>query len=211
MDWCKEFMWFVALCTLHRAFAMARCLRDGKGKHLKWWPPVAESNILAEDQHGAVTLPSQKEEGATPPPGPPSLSDAARDDLIKEQYESMVRAYARSLPALAVSSPVSSSARTAPPLRKNVLKRQMARAIIKHGIDTLHDEVARDSCGDPRASLALADFHAVQEQLDDDHSGASNGFMARPSWKRLCRVVNFLRRNADAAPTPQGVEARCTV
>jgi len=129
------------------------------------------------------------------------------EQVDKALYESMVLKHARSLPALAVQHPTSPSAgskgagKSKPVnLRKNVLKRAMARGVILEGIEKLHEEVASDCTSDSRASMALVDFHHVKEQLVENLGLHEEVAPGSPAWKRLCRVVSFLRRNVDAAP-----------
>lgn len=228
LEFALGLMWMVALWSLNLGFistqasedTVRRSLEDAKktpsleaprecesreDPHPSEAPCIAESAV----PHTAHDLKSVADHGAVKD----LLEEVRKEEELRrnqevdaELYESMVRKHARSLPALAVQHPTSacagSKAAKGKPgdLRKNLLKRTMARGIILEGIDKLREEVAEDCDSDSRASMALADFHHVKEQLVESTGLHEDVVPGSPAWKRLCRVVSFLRRNVDAAP-----------
>jgi len=212
-----EFIWLVALWALNRAFQSnteqqkAGLLLDAKQHYqtvhitplssstpkrecLEDSPRIEATEQTANEQNKRVleeeTLDAVAEHEAC-------SSTATTEAAIQNEalYRTVLTKHARVLPALATRS-----LHTAPvkSLRTTILKREAARSIILEGVERLGAEVSRDCDTDPRASMAMADFHAVSCQFGDI-DGRSREIVApgSPAWKRLCRVVSFLKRNAE--------------
>jgi len=175
-------MWFVALYALNQAWILAGC-REGQTLsqlHMTRRAPRVGTPAakLKEPEPEAQEQTAEKDLPAVP-------------DTTAAEYRRMLGKHMRTLPSLAVSS-VNPEQRGRRNLHMNLLKRQMARGVILHGMDEIGKAVTQDSSIDSRASLALADFHGVREEFASQAPIAPGS----PSWKRLCRVVSFLKRNS---------------
>lgn len=193
---CMELLWLVALFALDQAGLLgvpllARSTITHPPLQLQATPAVEELDLVAKDTTEELTVEELEDEEDSS-----EWVCQEKPDVNHEQYEQFIRNTAKSLPALAAATPAPRS-KNGGGLRQSLLKRGLARGVILHGMAALHSEVARDAARDSRASLALADFHKVEgEFVSDDGEKVEPG---TPEWKRLCRVVSFLKRNADSS------------
>jgi hypothetical protein len=181
-----ELMWYFALYAswaLNRAWAYQAQDEEKSKCRLSIDEPVPKVEEVAEE---VVVEEEEKEE------------KQEETQLVRE-YNWMVldNTRAKSLPALAVNA-ANANTRKSASLRIGMLKQQMARKVITHGIDVISEQVKADSADNAKASLALADFHSVKTQFQVPATGPAIQ-IGSPKWKRLCRVMSFLRRNAARA------------
>lgn len=190
---CLELLWLVAMFALDHVGLLSVPLLAARPSmshlplQLQAAVPVLEELVPVAKTDANIIVEEIVEEDA-------ESSSESHEGIVHEQYEQFIRGTARSLPALAVATPAPRG-KNGGGLRQSLLKRGLARGVILHGMAALHAEVANDAAQDSRASLALADFHKVEEGFQHGEAVAPG----TPKWKRLCRVVSFLKRNADAA------------
>jgi len=119
--------------------------------------------------------------------------------MDEEEYANIVNRMAKKLPALAAGGiQMAADPRKSVNLRSGMLKQRLARRVMMHGIARMEKEVTRDRESDPRASLALSDFWHIRNQFDASEP-CGHIAVGSPQWKRLCRIMGFLRRNAAPA------------
>lgn len=184
-----ELMWWLAMVALNRAWelhdqlrAVAKINRDTQvveeGKHEEQAEEEAvEENMVEEN----AVAEEEEDEGV--------------HEADEAEYRCIVGRFAKKLPALAAGGvQMAADPRKAVDLRAGLLKQRMARRVMLHGIDHMEKEVTQDRDSDPRASLALADMWHVKELFDETKPG-EHVPIGSPQWKRLCRIMGFLRRN----------------
>jgi len=207
-----EFMWMFALWALNRAFQSTAVEQQKMGLLLdskEQYKTVTPSPSIRSpsEEHSPAIARVKLEQGQQ------KISEevASNTDLVAAEeeahssddstsavdeglYRTMLTKHARVLPALANKSLNAAPVKN---FRATVLKREAARCIILEGIDKLSPEVSCDCDSDPRASMAIADFHAVQQQFSKEGMTQEVVTPGSPSWKRMCRVVSFLKRNVE--------------
>lgn len=211
-----EFMWLLALWALNRAFVLSSW--EQKRSSLNWLNiSMSEDKSAIEVKQPSSDIVEKKfrnpEAVVQQPAKVVELEDRTQADrkCVEERVEDfrsyhrhdaeVLRKCGRALPALASRR---ISAVHAKDLRTTVLKQQASRSMILQGISELIPAVTQDCEANPRASLALADFHFVRGQFGDlEEDGDQLQQQAvqpgSPAWKRLCRVVSFLQRNSAHA------------
>merc|ERR1712072_281003 len=184
-----ELMWYFALYAswaLNRAWAFQAHDEEQSKCRLPIDEPVpkVEEDVVVEEKKE-----EKKEE----------KEEKKEETQLAREYNWMVldNTRAKSLPALAVNA-ANANTRKSASLRIGMLKQKMARKVIPHGIDVISEQVKADSADNAKASLALADFRSVKTQFQVPATGPAIQ-IGSPNWKRLCRVMSFLRRNAARA------------
>jgi len=204
----SEMVWMIALCALNRAWAYdkASITEDTKPELLAPIPkpePEEEEKLdkiaEAEEEEEEETADIEEvveDEVKTTSQKAFEAYDAATPEQRQTEYEWMVRNNAKAMPSIAVQGVQVALAKKSTSLRTGLLKQKLARKVILHGTDKMGEEVKKDA-GDPRASLALADFYHIGNQFSEETS-CDPIEVGSPEWKRLCRVMSFLKRNVKA-------------
>lgn len=186
-----ELMWWLAMVALNRAWE----LHDQLRAVAKINTQVVEEGKREEQAEEEAVKENVVEENAVAEEEEDNVEEEPPVGMYEAEYRCIVGRFAKKLPALAAGGvQMAADPRKAVDLRAGLLKQRMARRVMLHGIDHMEKEVTQDRDSDPRASLALADMWHVKELFDETKPG-EHVPIGSPQWKRLCRIMGFLRRN----------------
>lgn len=200
----SELFWAMALFALNRAWLIDMQSSVEEKPSLSAAPtPKAEPELIVEEviEHVSkeeVTQEVEEEimEEVETETAETATATPQQQSEFQAEYEFMVRNHGKALPAIAVQGVQVSLTKKSAGLRTGLLKQKLARSVILHGMDAMGQEVKKDA-GDPRASLALADFYHIGNSFSEETSSDAI-VVGTPAWKRLCRVMSFLKRNVKA-------------